>query len=73
MGSTFTENNINCIEIDIQRTVTVGFQCGTTLIKHLTQEAIEMNCGFLFFCLEYTLGSNVTEPGLGLDGYCLNP
>jgi len=30
MGATSRENNINCVELVIQYTVTVGFQSGTT-------------------------------------------
>lgn len=39
MGSIPTENNINCVEIVIQNTFTVGFQCRATNFKYPRQEA----------------------------------
>lgn len=43
MRSASSENNIECVEIVIQYTVTVGFLLRTTQCKHLRNEAIGVN------------------------------
>ena len=49
MGAPSSQNNVSCVELVIQYTITVGLKRGTTYFRHL-EVLLRNECTFFFIC-----------------------